>query len=307
MRNFVLAAALTWTAWAATYNPGESWSALHYCKAAYCPSSTLQGWNCGPSCQFHGRFQLKGVYDNATIQSQGFSGYDPSADQIVVAFRGTSNIVNWISDLDFTKVPYPDADCGCEVHQGFLGEWASLAGDVLPDVSALVQEHPTAQVLVTGHSLGAAVSMLAAMDIFKITRKVSVYNFGEPRVGDSKWAAWAGSRLEQGVQFRVTHKADPVPHLPPESFGFLHCPHELWYDNDGNTTWSNCNDTVSEEDPKCSDSVIPIGIEDHLLYLGICTECSCDSLALKAKYGPKIAAHVSKRMEDNRLKYDRGF
>lgn len=279
----------------AQYDPSTAWSALQFCKTAYCDAGAISSWSCGPACQFHSQFQIQGVYHNASIESQGFSGYDPSMGAIVVAFRGSSNIPNWISDLDFIKTTYPNPACGCEVHRGFLGEWLSMSYDVLNDVNALLSTHGSnTPVFVTGHSLGAAVSILAAMDIIThATANVMVYNFGEPRVGDSTFAAWAAGRLSAGKQYRVTHERDPVPHVPPMDFGFLHTPHELWYDNDGNSSWSNCADSATAEDPNCSDSVIPFGVWNHLLYLGICTECTCSSDKLSAKYGADVVAMLS--------------
>jgi hypothetical protein len=220
--------------------------------------------------------------------------------QIVVGFRGTHNFENWIQDLTFGKVPYPNTKCsGCEVHHGFLEEWQSYSSQILSAVSGLLQSNPSAPIFVTGHSLGAAVSLLAALDIINIlgvpASQVTLYNFGEPRLGDPAFAAWASSVLNYGKQFRVTHKRDPVPHVPPEAFGFLHTPHELWYDNDGNTTWTDCADSATAEDPNCSDSVLPIDVDDHLLYLGVCTECSCsgdaDARAVVAAASRAAMAH----------------
>lgn len=262
-----------------SYDPDLAMSSLYYCKSAYC-SSGLSSWSCD-ACSYHPNFQIQGVYTNSSFDMQAFSGYDPDADQIVVAFRGSSNIKNWIADLTFSKVPYPNSACsGCEVHEGFLEVWQSVQTQVLPDVQALANAHPNSQILVTGHSLGAAVSVHAALNIMLSTSfsgDLTNYNFGLPRDGNPAFAAWAASILPQGKVFRVTHSRDPVPHVPPMDFGFLHCPTERWYDNDGDTSYATCNDSPTAEDPNCSDSVIPFGIDDHLLYLGICTECSCSS------------------------------
>jgi predicted lipase len=280
----------------AQFSINTAWSALHYSKAAYCDSSTLASWSCGSSCEFFPNFQIQNVYDNPNVESQAYSGYDSGSNTIIVAFRGSSNIPNWISDLDFVKTTYTNAACGCEVHAGFLGEWQSYSAAILADVQTMVTQY-NAPVFVTGHSLGAAVSILAAMDIItQVTASVTLYNFGEPRVGDSTFAAWASAQLQGGKQFRVTHERDPVPHVPPMDFGFLHCPHELWFNNDGNSQWQDCADSGSAEDPTCSDSEIPWGIEDHLLYLGICTECTCDSTTLIKKYGVQKATRILARI-----------
>jgi len=58
------------------------------------------------------------VFYNKTHSSQGFSAYNPDDNNIIVSFRGTHDIKNWISDLDFIKTTYDKCD-GCEVHKGF--------------------------------------------------------------------------------------------------------------------------------------------------------------------------------------------
>lgn len=260
----------------AQYSPTVAMSSLYYCKTSYCNSQDIQSWDCGSTCNFHPGFKVQGVYRNSSVDSQGYSGLSSTGD-IVVAFRGSYNIKNWIADLDFTKVSYPSCS-GCEVHKGFYEVYLSMCTGMLADVQTLMNANPGAKIHVTGHSLGAAVAVHAAVDMLaKISGvgALELYTFGEPRVGNPTFAAWVPTVLPQGKQFRVTHEADPVPHVPPEVFGFLHAPHELWYDNDGSTSWKDCQDSPTAEDDSCSDSTIPIDIDDHLLYLGLCTECSC--------------------------------
>jgi hypothetical protein len=35
---------------------------------------------------------------------QGFVAYSPTHNAIIVAFRGSANIPNWIANIDFVKV-----------------------------------------------------------------------------------------------------------------------------------------------------------------------------------------------------------
>ena len=57
-------------------------------------------------------------------------------------------------------------------------------------ISALLQRYPNAQIITTGHSLGAALSAIAAIELKSIfnNAKVIVHNFGQPRVGNKKLA-----------------------------------------------------------------------------------------------------------------------
>ena len=72
---------------------------------------------------------------------------------------------------------------------------------------------------VTGHSLGAALAEIAALDLAAtVVMPTSLYTFGCPRVGDDTWYKYFDTALT-GEHYRVTHYADPVPHLPPEVRG----------------------------------------------------------------------------------------
>lgn len=42
--------------------------------------------------------------------------------------------------------------------------------------------------------------------------------------------------------YRVVHNKDPVPHLPPYDFGFIHPANEIFY-NEAFTSYVVCNDS----------------------------------------------------------------
>lgn len=69
---------------------------------------------------------------------------------------------------------------------------------------------------VTGHSLGGAIAVHAALDLVSINLKVdTLYTYGAPRVGDKKFAEWFVDFSKIKSIYRITHARDPVPHLPP--------------------------------------------------------------------------------------------
>eukprot|EP00742_Colponemidia_sp_Colp-10_P017845 GILJ01020563.1.p1 GENE.GILJ01020563.1~~GILJ01020563.1.p1 ORF type:complete len:258 (-),score=34.42 GILJ01020563.1:53-763(-) len=210
------------------------------------------------------------------LDTQAFVGWDADEQQIVVAIRGSENIQNWIDDFTFDQVPYPPCGGSCMVHQGFFEVYTALAVNMLPAVKAALLRHPGAPLFITGHSLGAAVSTLATLDLEYNTqdRYVTLYNFGEPRIGDANFSQYAVSHLPQKSQYRVTHHMDPVPHVPLMEWNYLHVPHEIFYNNNGNTSYVICNDSAFAEDPNCSDQYgLPLEFEDHVLYLGVHTGC----------------------------------
>ena len=63
----------------------------------------------------------------------------------------------------------------------------------------MLQEHPGAHVYVIGHSMGAAVATICAMDVkftFNLTRdEIHLYTFGSPRVGNDVFATFVKSQI----------------------------------------------------------------------------------------------------------------
>ena len=95
----------------------------------------------------------------------GFVAYDNSSDTVSVAFRGSFDTVNWIDDMDYAMTAYSYGPDSAKVHEGFLRAYNSVADQVIEALKAYLAEHPTATIAVTGHSLGAAMATLAALDI----------------------------------------------------------------------------------------------------------------------------------------------
>ena len=46
------------------------------------------------------------VYDESSSGGQVYVSYDGVIDTIIVAFRGSSNIENWLENLSISKVKY---------------------------------------------------------------------------------------------------------------------------------------------------------------------------------------------------------
>lgn len=299
----------------AIYNISHSWRALHFCKTAYCPAATVMNWSCGSACtNATADFHVFNVYDNASTGNAGFSGLDHEAGKIVVAFRGTFNTANWIQDLDFWTMPYPHPGCGelCTIHRGFYKAYDSMREQLIEDVLAMHAAYPAYSLFITGHSLGGAIAVLCAIEFttWHLPRTtaapntlagvqatpssteaaakvnpahlmpVELYTFGEPRVGNVYFTNWSTSVLSQEHQYRVTHARDPVPHLPPRSWGYVHVPQEHWYPAD-DSIYMQCADRSDAEDPACSNSVYATTVGDHLLYLGTCTRCECSQATME--------------------------
>jgi Predicted lipase len=101
-------------------------------------------------------FQSTSDYGDTT----GFLAVDETNELIVLSFRGSSSLDNWIADLDFIKTDVDLCD-GCEAHKGFWKSWESVADAVTAQIDSALSTYSGYTLVITGHSLGAAVATLA--------------------------------------------------------------------------------------------------------------------------------------------------
>lgn len=88
------------------------------------------------------------------------------------------------------KIYYPLCS-GCKVHRGFFASYSSVSKTILRDVAKLKSQYPESKLVTTGHSLGGALAILCAAELMHTFGKVDyVYTFGQPRVGNKKFADW---------------------------------------------------------------------------------------------------------------------
>ncbi len=184
---------------------------------AYDSVASINAWNC-PRCSKYPLINVK-AFSNSTGDIQGFTGYSTSLNAIILSFRGSASIQNWIINLSTTMVAYPHC-ANCKIHNGFSTAWNLAKGFVNPQIQALRALHRDAPIYITGHSLGGAIAAVSAADIKTTFGNIAaLYTFGEPRVGNAEFAAYFPSVIASN---RVIHYADLVPHVPPSSFGFQH-------------------------------------------------------------------------------------
>ncbi|MFN5514748.1 MAG: lipase family protein, partial [Cyanobacteriota bacterium] len=94
---------------------------------------------------------------------------------------------------------------------------------VEPIPRIIAQElNPAVPCYVTGHSLGAALAVLCALDLAvnlpDLAPQLQLYSYACPRVGDPTFARLHAQRVPNS--YRVVNLADAIPILPPtEGFG----------------------------------------------------------------------------------------
>lgn len=234
---------------------------LNHAQNAYCDPSTYQ------TRTYRG--VLAGFVPTYTITDEphdthGYIGYHTGQQAIYVVFRGSESLQNWIDDLSVELTTYPAPGCSnCNVHQGFYQAEQSCFQNVASQVKSLRAKYPSYQIVVTGHSLGAALSVLVSADLINGgIGNVRMFNFGSPRVFDTNGANYYNSLIKD--RNRVTHHKDMVPHSPMHE-RFTHHSGE-WYEPDNTVTLNAC---TGNEDPNCSYQWHITSISDHLYYLGL--------------------------------------
>ena len=94
--------------------------------------------------------------------------------------------------------------------------------DVLNVLPNILNQYLNYDITFTGHSLGGALTIHAVADFilngWNQNRKVTVYTFGQPRVGNPAFND--GFRPHVAEMYRLTHYRDIVAHIPPCIPGF---------------------------------------------------------------------------------------
>jgi hypothetical protein len=211
------------------------------------------------------------LYDEKT-DLQGYIGTLSSTKSIYVVLRGSSSTMNWLDDFEVKQVPYKTyPECACKVHYGFYRSALGVSNKTVDVVRSLQKNYPTYSVVVTGHSYGASCAQLIAMELERKGIHVKLYDYGQPRVGDKKYASFVNTVVSE--YYRTTHNKDLVPHVPPiDGLGYHHSCREVFEDAGGKLTL--CSGTNCE-DPTCADqySLVHTSTEDHLYYLGHRVAC----------------------------------
>ncbi len=92
------------------YDEKRGLAGVYYSFAAYCAYETLDNWNCGEACTAHSSIETISKILDKSLDTFAFVTYNPSDNEIVVAFRGTNSadMNNWATNIEFSLVQYKD-------------------------------------------------------------------------------------------------------------------------------------------------------------------------------------------------------
>jgi hypothetical protein len=149
----------------------------------------------------------------------GLMGQNPITGTAFISFRGSSDFADWLANIHAVPTEYlPLAGFG-EVAAGFQAVYETVRNSVAANLATAAAG--CGNVLITGHSLGAAVAVLAAPDVYRAMPpnviEPRLITFAGPRVGLPDFVAAFNALIESC--FRVVNFLDIVPLLPREPFG----------------------------------------------------------------------------------------
>jgi hypothetical protein len=253
-----------------TYNYMTAETGVWLSGAAYCEKNTYDTMQlAGPAEDFQ---YYETLYDKPT-DLQGYVGVIQPTNQIYVVFRGSTSTRNWLDNAEIMLTSYTTfPECNCKVHSGFYKSSNNIYPSVHEYVNDMLDLFPSYNIIVTGHSYGAAVAQLISMELLSNGIANSLYNYGQPRVGNIEYAKFVNIYLKS--LWRFTHHKDMVPHVPPMTgLGYYHSCVEI-YENEYHDLHM-CSD-IDGEDPTCAAqfALYQTDTTDHHIYLNHALDCN---------------------------------
>lgn len=135
----------------------------------------------------------------------------------VIVLRGTMTAREWLSNFSYQLTTFlPDEDPAYgRVHLGFRNTYKGLRGRYRELADGF---DPTLPLYLVGHSLGAAVSTLGALDLVDQQpargAMIRAYLYASPRVGDEAFTNSYDKLI--GTSYRIVNVCDTVPYIPFE-------------------------------------------------------------------------------------------
>ncbi|KAH7091709.1 alpha/beta-hydrolase [Auriculariales sp. MPI-PUGE-AT-0066] len=219
----------------------------HIASAGYCQPARTLAWNCGVHCDATPGFVTTASGGDGLGTPYWLVGYYPPLQSIFISYQGTEmeKIAPIFVDIDFFLDPlnstyFPSVASSVMTHGGFGDAHERSANDVLAAVKTTLVQYPGAQIVTTGHSLGAAVAQISAVHLrlnLPSGTKIKYIGFSVPRVGNPAWANLVDSLV--GDVTHINNKKDFVPTIPPRFAGFAHPSGEIHIT--ANNEWLTCS------------------------------------------------------------------
>lgn len=141
-----------------------------------------------------------------------------SSENNIIVFRGTQTRVEWLNNFTAVQKDYTDQISGQyfgKIHEGFIKNYLRIVQPLPREIAKTLD--PTVPCYITGHSLGASLAILGALDITlnvpQLREQIQLYTYASPRVGDPTFAKLHAQKVPNS--YRVVNLADVIPLMPP--------------------------------------------------------------------------------------------
>ncbi|KAI8357815.1 Alpha/Beta hydrolase protein [Blakeslea trispora] len=237
-------------------------------SGAYC-IARIPTWSCTLCRQAVSDGKIVKVFKTPLTDTNGFVMTSAADQTIYLSFRGSVSSQNWVTNFNYRFTSFDNVK-GARAHSGFYSAVKDSSRTYLPVIKSLLDANPKYKVVVTGHSLGGALALLAGIDLLgkesRITSSnLKIYTYGGPRVGDSNFVDYVAK--SNVPVLRSVNGLDPIPQAPPRVNGYVHAGVEAWRRSTGAVVVCN----TQSESNLCSNTVAAIAnnIADHLRYEGL--------------------------------------
>jgi hypothetical protein len=241
-------------------------------------------WDCFPCKEPELRgFVLDGKVNNRLTVMFAYMGHMDGTIWVVIRGTVPTSAVSWaINDIPIVPVPFTE---GIRMNgliprlpfvaAGFLSAWKSIEAPLVNLMRTAKQRCPTCnKVILTGHSLGAAVASFAAIRASQVMgipkNQITLITSGGPRTGNRAF----GQQVQESVGevYRIVFGGDIVTQLPPWTgpLGFHHFPTEILLSESG--TRRVCSKT-NGEDFSCANGLVfqpwRFANVNHFMFAGV--------------------------------------
>ncbi|KAL6926421.1 hypothetical protein ACO0SA_003910 [Hanseniaspora valbyensis] len=176
----------------------------------------------------------------------GYIAIDHMRQVIALVFRGSSTRWDWFHDLRLNPSKYKPfsleifdekvkkgeiSECvDCKLHTGFSKFLDTLHGKFMDKLDNIFQKHSDYKLVVAGHSLGAAVAVLAGIEFKLRGFEPMIITYAQPKMFNSGMIEWINELFESenldyinkekgflnftSGYYRIVHKNDFITGLP---------------------------------------------------------------------------------------------
>jgi hypothetical protein len=258
------------------FDVAAKYAAASYCNALYLNPST-KSFDCGPRCKGSANGTiLEYAQIEPKSQARGYVAINPNLETIFISFKGMQTIREYWKGAQFWKSRAEwtffetETNPKIKLHAGFEKIYKEFRTTIFSPILKLARKNPDYKIVFTGHSLGAALVLLTAVDFYRFhgfEDRIFVYTFGKPRIGNEYWADYVNDLPFKDRIYRLSTQGDLFSQLPFRSLGYVH-EKQLYVVSD-EMIYECTNDEDSGESSECLLPFWELNGTSHLRYWDI--------------------------------------